>query len=166
MVEIDARTGEVAKIQEQSEEDTQGGEAEAARRDQDEAVQQKLQESGGQPRMKLLVLQHIACEHPGVFSEVIAERGVEAVPVELDEGEALPDWREFDAVLAMGGPMGAYDDAEHPWLAPRRSWCARRSRTASRSSASASACSCWPRRSAPRCSRCRTAPRSGCCRSS
>ncbi len=70
--------------------------------------------------MRLLVLQHISCEHPGVFSEVIEERGVEAVPVELDEGEALPDWREFDAVLAMGGPMGAYDEAEHPWLGPEK----------------------------------------------
>jgi GMP synthase (glutamine-hydrolysing) len=66
--------------------------------------------------MKVLVLQHISCEHPGVFSEVMDERGVEAVPVELDEGEALPDWREFDAVLAMGGPMGAGDEAEHDWL--------------------------------------------------
>jgi GMP synthase-like glutamine amidotransferase len=70
--------------------------------------------------MRVLVLQHIACEHPGAFSEVLDERGVEAVPVELDEGEALPDWREFDAVLAMGGPMGAADDSEHPWLAPER----------------------------------------------
>jgi GMP synthase (glutamine-hydrolysing) len=70
--------------------------------------------------MRLLVLQHIACEHPGVFTQVIAERGVEAVAVEVDEGEPLPDWREFDAVLAMGGPMGAGDDADHPWLAAER----------------------------------------------
>ena len=66
--------------------------------------------------MRVLVLQHIACEHPGVFSEVMEERGVESVPVELDEGEPLPDWRQFDGVLAMGGPMGATDDADHPWL--------------------------------------------------
>ena len=72
--------------------------------------------------MRLAVLQHIACEHPGVFSEVIAEREVEAVAVELDEGEPLPDWREFDAVLAMGGPMGVGDQAEHPWLADERRW--------------------------------------------
>lgn len=69
---------------------------------------------------RLLVLQHIACEHPGVFSEVIRERGVETVAIELDAGEPLPDWREFDAVLAMGGPMGAGDDADHPWLAAER----------------------------------------------
>jgi GMP synthase (glutamine-hydrolysing) len=70
--------------------------------------------------MRVLVLQHIACEHPGVFSEVMRERGVEQVAVELDEGEPLPDWREFDAVLAMGGPMGAGDDADHPWLNAER----------------------------------------------
>jgi GMP synthase (glutamine-hydrolysing) len=66
--------------------------------------------------MRVLVLQHIACEHPGVFSEVMRERGVEQVPIELDRGEELPDWREFEGVLAMGGPMGAGDDADHPWL--------------------------------------------------
>jgi len=66
--------------------------------------------------MRVLVLQHIACEHPGVFSEVMSERGVEQVAVQLDRGEPLPEWREFDAVLAMGGPMGAADDADHPWL--------------------------------------------------
>jgi GMP synthase (glutamine-hydrolysing) len=70
--------------------------------------------------MRVLVLQHIACEHPGVFSEVMRERGVEAQAVELDEGEPVPDWREFDAVLAMGGPMGAGDEAEHPWLAAEK----------------------------------------------
>ena len=66
--------------------------------------------------MRVLVLQHIPCEHPGVFLEVMSERAVEAVPVELDRGEALPDWREFDALLAMGGPMGVDDDAAHSWL--------------------------------------------------
>jgi len=70
--------------------------------------------------MRVLALQHIACEHPGALTEVIRERGAELVQVELDEGEPLPDWRDFDAVLAMGGPMGAMDDGEHPWLAAER----------------------------------------------
>ncbi|MEO8092724.1 MAG: type 1 glutamine amidotransferase [bacterium] len=70
--------------------------------------------------MRVLVLQHIACEHPGVFSEVMLERGVQAVAVELDRAESLPDWRQFDGVLAMGGPMGAGDDAQHPWLSAEK----------------------------------------------
>jgi GMP synthase-like glutamine amidotransferase len=66
--------------------------------------------------MQALVLQHISCEPPGVFEDVLHERGVEIHRVELDEGELLPDWREFDAIVAMGGPMSVNDDAELPWL--------------------------------------------------
>ena len=66
--------------------------------------------------MRALVLQHIACEPPGVFEDVLRERGAELHRVELDEGEPLPDWRKFDAIVAMGGPMSATDDAELPWL--------------------------------------------------
>lgn len=66
--------------------------------------------------MRVLVLQHIACEPPGVFEDVLLERGAEIHRVELDEGEPLPDWREFDAIVAMGGPMAATEDSELPWL--------------------------------------------------
>ena len=66
--------------------------------------------------MRVLVLQHIACEPPGVFEDVLLERGAELHRVELDAGEALPDWRDFDAIVAMGGPMAATDDDELPWL--------------------------------------------------
>jgi len=67
---------------------------------------------------EVLVLQHIACEPPGVYEDVLNERGAAICRVELDEGEPLPeDLRGFDAVIAMGGPMGAYEDAEHDWLA-------------------------------------------------
>jgi GMP synthase-like glutamine amidotransferase len=66
--------------------------------------------------VKTLVLQHIACEPPGVFQDVLLERGAELHRVELDEGEPLPDWREFDVIVAMGGPMSANDDADLPWL--------------------------------------------------
>ena len=67
--------------------------------------------------VRVLVLQHIACEPPGVFEDVLLERDSELVRVELDEGDLLPDWREFDAIVAMGGPMSANDDAQLPWLA-------------------------------------------------
>ena len=66
--------------------------------------------------MKALVLQHIACEPPGVYEDVLRERGATIHRVELDEGDPLPDWRDFGAIVAMGGPMSAVDDDEHPWL--------------------------------------------------
>ena len=66
--------------------------------------------------MRALVLQHIECEPPGVYEDVLVERGVEIERVELDRGEPLPPWRDVDAVIAMGGPMSVNDDADHPWL--------------------------------------------------
>ena len=66
--------------------------------------------------MRVLVLQHIACEPPGVYEELLVEGGAAIHRVELDEGEPLPDWRGFDAIVAMGGPMSVNDDSELPWL--------------------------------------------------
>jgi GMP synthase (glutamine-hydrolysing) len=51
-----------------------------------------------------------------VFEDVMREREIELHRVELDEGDPLPDWRAFDAVVAMGGPMSVNDQDSHPWL--------------------------------------------------
>jgi GMP synthase (glutamine-hydrolysing) len=66
--------------------------------------------------MRLLVLQHIACEPPAAYEDELREWGVELVRVEVDEGEPLPDWRSFAGIVAMGGPMGAYEDEAYDWL--------------------------------------------------
>ena len=65
--------------------------------------------------MDVLVLQHIACEPPGVYEDVLLQRHAQITRVELDEGQPLPD-RSFDAIVAMGGPMSVNDEEEHPWL--------------------------------------------------
>jgi GMP synthase-like glutamine amidotransferase len=66
--------------------------------------------------MDVLVLQHIACEPPGAFEDVLVAAGAEIHRVELDEGDPLPHWQDFVAIVAMGGPMSVNDDAELPWL--------------------------------------------------
>jgi GMP synthase-like glutamine amidotransferase len=68
----------------------------------------------------MLVLQHIACEPPGVFEDVMVERGIAMNRVELDEGEPLPRRGSFDAIVAMGGPMSVNDEDDHPWLAAEK----------------------------------------------
>jgi GMP synthase (glutamine-hydrolysing) len=64
----------------------------------------------------LLVLQHIACEPPAAYEDELRAWGLELHRVEVDEGEPLPDWRAFGGIVAMGGPMGAYEDERLPWL--------------------------------------------------
>jgi GMP synthase-like glutamine amidotransferase len=66
--------------------------------------------------IRALVLQHISCEPPGVYEEVMRERGVAIQRVEVDEGEALPERGTFDAIVAMGGPMSVNDEERLPWL--------------------------------------------------
>jgi GMP synthase-like glutamine amidotransferase len=66
--------------------------------------------------MDVLVLQHIACEPPGAFEDVLVAAGADIHRVELDEGDALPPWQDFVAIVAMGGPMSVNDEAEHRWL--------------------------------------------------
>ena len=68
----------------------------------------------------LLVLQHIACEPPAAYEDELLAWGATLQRVMVDEGEPLPDWREFAGIIAMGGPMGAYEDDRLPWLAPEK----------------------------------------------
>jgi GMP synthase (glutamine-hydrolysing) len=74
--------------------------------------------------MRVLVLQHIACEPPGVYEDVLRERGASIQRVELDEGEPLPDRTEIDAIVCMGGPMSATDDETLPWITEEKEFIA------------------------------------------
>ncbi|MDJ0982641.1 MAG: type 1 glutamine amidotransferase [Kiloniellales bacterium] len=66
--------------------------------------------------MRLLVFQHIACEHPGIFRSFLAEDGIAWDAVELDAGQAIPDLEAYDALWVMGGPMDVWDVDDNPWL--------------------------------------------------
>ena len=72
--------------------------------------------------MRILVLQHISCEPPGVYEDILVEKGASIHRVEIDEGQQLPDWQGFDAIIAMGGPMSVNDDATLPWLNAEKRW--------------------------------------------
>jgi GMP synthase-like glutamine amidotransferase len=70
--------------------------------------------------MKLLVFQHLACEHPGIFRKFLAEDRIAWQAVKLDEGDEIPALDGFDALWVMGGPMDVWDIDEHPWLIPEK----------------------------------------------
>lgn len=66
--------------------------------------------------MRILVFQHIACEHPGIFRDYLAADGIDWDAVELDAGEAIPPLERYDALWVMGGPMDVWEEDIHPWL--------------------------------------------------
>jgi GMP synthase-like glutamine amidotransferase len=65
---------------------------------------------------RILVFQHVACEHPGVFRDFLAADGIAWDAVELDEGDPIPDLGRYDALWVMGGPMDVWQEDAHPWF--------------------------------------------------
>lgn len=66
--------------------------------------------------MRFLVFQHVAAEHPGIFRDFLREDAIDWDAVELDEGEPIPDFAGYDALLVFGGPMDVWQEEHHPWL--------------------------------------------------
>ena len=67
---------------------------------------------------RLLVLQHLEIEGPGLFYQIAKERGMNVEIIRLDLGDSLPRTNKEDLLLIMGGPMGIKDigNTKYPWL--------------------------------------------------
>ncbi|HEU5310226.1 MAG TPA: type 1 glutamine amidotransferase, partial [Candidatus Eisenbacteria bacterium] len=66
----------------------------------------------------VLVLQHVAPETPGLIADVLRARGVSIEMVHTHAGEPVPESIAGQlGLVVMGGPMGVYEQAEHPHLA-------------------------------------------------
>ena len=65
----------------------------------------------------VLVIKHVISEGPGAIGDFIKSRGYRLGIVELGKGQTLPEsLAGVKAVLSMGGPMGAYEESEYPFL--------------------------------------------------
>ncbi len=67
---------------------------------------------------RLLVLQHVEIEDPGLFEQIAKERDLKIEIIRLDKNDNLPQTKEGDLILIMGGPMGVKDigSERYPWL--------------------------------------------------
>ena len=67
---------------------------------------------------KLLVLQNIEREGPGLFIKIAREKGFLPEIYNLSLGEKLPDVQKEDLILIMGGPMSVRDinNKKYFWL--------------------------------------------------
>ena len=67
---------------------------------------------------RLLVLQHLEIEGPGLFEQFAKERDLKIKIIRLDKKDNLPQTKKGDLILIMGGPMGVKDigSDRYPWL--------------------------------------------------
>ena len=101
---------------------------------------------------KLLVFQHSAREPLGVLDPMLRQAGfrVRYVNFSRDPGAQL-DVRRYNGLIVLGGQMNVDQADQYPHLTTEISASRRRCGSRSRFSASVSACSYWPQRSAPTC---------------
>lgn len=66
--------------------------------------------------MKILVLQHVDVEHPGIFRDFFKADRLIWDTVELDGGQSIPDVAGYDLMVVMGGPQDVWQEKEFPWL--------------------------------------------------
>jgi GMP synthase-like glutamine amidotransferase len=65
----------------------------------------------------VLVFQHIGCEAPGIFADLLREQKRPIETVRFFAGDRAPeDLSRYSGLLVMGGPMSVNDETEHPWL--------------------------------------------------
>ncbi len=71
---------------------------------------------------RLIVLQHLEIEGPGLFYQIAKERDMKIEIIRLDLGNRLPKTDKNDLLLIMGGPMGVRDigSKKYPWLKSER----------------------------------------------
>jgi len=69
---------------------------------------------------RALIVQHAAHEGLGWFQDWLPAASLDVHPVHPYMGHRLPTSVEGDALIVLGGPMGATDDAKAPWLPATR----------------------------------------------
>jgi GMP synthase (glutamine-hydrolysing) len=78
--------------------------------------------------MRVLVLEHAEGEGAGLVGAALAAGGARLDVLPLWSGARLPDDAAYDLVIALGGPMSAWDDAAHPHLPAEAALLAARAR--------------------------------------
>lgn len=72
--------------------------------------------------MRILCLQHDPLDGPGALLDWAKERGFSVSLLLVSEVTTLPHTDTFDLLVSLGGPMGAYEEEKHPWLATEKEY--------------------------------------------
>lgn len=66
--------------------------------------------------MRIYFFQHVPFEDPAYLAEWAQNRDISLQKIALHENEPFPSLDSCDALIVMGGPMGANDEHAYPWL--------------------------------------------------
>ncbi len=66
--------------------------------------------------MRAHILQHVPFEGPGSIGLWLQRKKAQVTYTHFYNDTALPDLKNIDLIVAMGGPMSVNDEREFPWL--------------------------------------------------
>ncbi len=67
---------------------------------------------------KVLIVQHVDCEKPGLIRRELEARKIAAESIRVFEGQTVPrEIGDAAGLVVMGGPMGVYESGRFPFLA-------------------------------------------------
>jgi GMP synthase-like glutamine amidotransferase len=66
--------------------------------------------------MRIHFIQHVLFEHPGYLLTWAKQQNHSVSTSYIYEPKALPALEDFDMLIIMGGPMGAYEEDKYDWL--------------------------------------------------
>lgn len=64
-----------------------------------------------------VVLQHVEWEGPGIIAREAKSRSLDVEIRRLDLEDEVPEAEDVDGLVVMGGPFGAYEEEQYPFLA-------------------------------------------------
>jgi GMP synthase (glutamine-hydrolysing) len=67
-------------------------------------------------RKPVLIVQHAPHEHPAIVRRTLESQGIVTQWIHSYLGEDYPSMGEISGMVSLGGPMGANDEADHPWI--------------------------------------------------
>ena len=72
--------------------------------------------------MRIHFIQHVAYESPAFLLQWARENDHTVSFSEMFETAVFPPLNDFDCLVIMGGPMGAYDEEKYEWLKPEKAF--------------------------------------------
>lgn len=69
-------------------------------------------------RKPVLIVQHAPHEHPASIRRALETQGIQTLWIHPYRGDSYPELAQIRGMISLGGPMGANDEAEHPWIRP------------------------------------------------
>jgi GMP synthase (glutamine-hydrolysing) len=66
--------------------------------------------------MNLHYFEHVPYEGLGHIDTWAGEDGQSVTSTKFHAGDSIPDIKNFDWLIVMGGPMSVHDESEYPWL--------------------------------------------------